>query len=378
MRHAWALMLGALVALLAPHAAQAQHDYWEFNVHGGAFAYDLGIDDDDDEDNTDTDVLAGLRLARHWENGLGIGVNGDWIFADQFQVPPTEAQPEQDDIDIGLFLWSATADYTFPSAGITNFFVTGGVGGATTRLGDVGVNDEDESQTDLLIPVGIGLKIHNDAEDPSWAVRIDARDNLIWRDDIDVVDPEPIEGATEWKNNWELSGGISFFFGGGPAAPPPPTDADGDGVYDDRDQCPNTPLGTPVDSFGCPVPVDSDGDGVPDDRDQCPETPFGEEVDSEGCPIVVEPEPAAACADGRDWFRFNETISVDGRNWVKFGSAATIGMDQLVQIGEYDGVPVYVRAEARQPYTEAYLPLCAPADTYQPYQIEPGVRGTTG
>ncbi len=374
MRHAWALSLGALVALLAPHAAQAQHDYWEFNVHGGAFAYDLGIDDDD-EDNTDTDVLVGLRLARHWENGWGVGVNGDWIFADQFDLPDTA---EDDDINVDLYLYYADLSYAFPSAGRANFFLSAGIGGATTRVSDIPPDDEDQTNSDLLIPLGIGLKIHNDPDDPSWGFRIDAKDALIWRDDIDIVDPEPIEDDTEWKNNWELSGGISFFFGGGPPAPPPPTDSDGDGVYDDRDQCPNTPLGTPVDSFGCPVPVDSDGDGVPDDRDQCPETPFGEEVDSEGCPIVVEPEPAAACADGRDWFRFNETISVDGRNWVKFGSATTIGMDQLVQIGEYDGVPVYVRTEARQPYTEAYLPLCAPADTYQPYQVEPGVRGTTG
>lgn len=375
MRHTWALSLSALVAFLVPCAAQAQHDYWEFNVHAGALAYDLGIDDETDEDNTDTDVLVGLRLARHWANGWGVGLNGDWIFADEL---PVRFEDIEEDIDVDLYLWSLGLDYTFPSAGIANFFATAGVGGATTRVTDIPPNDEDQSQTDLLIPLGIGLKIHNDANDPSWALRIDARDNLIWRDDIDIVDPTPLEDDTEWRNNWELSGGISFFFGGGPPEPPPPTDSDGDGVYDDRDQCPNTPLGTPVDSFGCPVPVDSDGDGVPDDRDQCPETPFGEEVDSDGCPVVVEPEPAAACADGRDWFRFNETISVDGRNWVKFGSATTIGMDQLVQIGEYDGVPVYVRTEARQPYTEAYLPLCAPADTYQPYQVEPGVRGTTG
>lgn len=375
MRHTWALSLSALVVFLVPCAAQAQHDYWEFNVHAGALAYDLGIDDETDEDNTDTDVLVGLRLARHWANGWGVGLNGDWIFADEL---PVRFEDIEEDIDVDLYLWSFGLDYTFPSAGIANFFATAGVGGATTRVTDIPPNDEDQSQTDLLIPLGIGLKIHNDANDPSWALRIDARDNLIWRDDIDIVDPTPLEDDTEWRNNWELSGGISFFFGGGPPEPPPPTDSDGDGVYDDRDQCPNTPLGTPVDSFGCPVPVDSDGDGVPDDRDQCPETPFGEEVDSDGCPVVVEPEPAAACADGRDWFRFNETISVDGRNWVKFGSATTIGMDQLVQIGEYDGVPVYVRTEARQPYTEAYLPLCAPADTYQPYQVEPGVRGTTG
>lgn len=375
MRHAWALTLSALVAFLVPRAAQAQHDYWELNVHGGALAYDLGIDDDEDEDNTDTDVLLGARLAKHWESGFGIGLNGDWVIADKI---PFSFEGQSEDLDVNLFLWSLGLDYTFPSAGITNFFVTAGVGGASTSITDIPPDDEDQSQTDLLVPVGIGVKFHNDAEDPLWAIRIDARDNLIWRDDIDIVDPEPQEDSTELENNWELSGGISFFFGGGPSEPPPPSDTDGDGVYDDRDQCPNTPLGTAVDSFGCPVPVDSDGDGVPDDRDQCPETPFGEEVDSDGCPVVVEPEPAAACADGRDWYRFNETISVDGRNWVKFGSPSTIGMEELVQIGEYDGVPVYVRSDARQPYTEAYVPLCAPADTYQPYQVERGVRGTTG
>jgi len=31
--------------------------------------------------------------------------------------------------------------------------------------------------------------------------------------------------------------------------------------------------------------LDSDGDGVPDDRDQCPGTPRGTEVDATGCPI---------------------------------------------------------------------------------------------
>ena len=30
-----------------------------------------------------------------------------------------------------------------------------------------------------------------------------------------------------------------------------PIDTDGDGVYDDKDQCPNTPKGTVVDAFGC-------------------------------------------------------------------------------------------------------------------------------
>ncbi len=40
----------------------------------------------------------------------------------------------------------------------------------------------------------------------------------------------------------------------GLCAPQPPTpDADGDGVPDSLDQCPDTPLGTTVDASGCPV-----------------------------------------------------------------------------------------------------------------------------
>src|SRR5213080_3981331 len=62
-----------------------------------------------------------------------------------------------------------------------------------------------------------------------------------------------------------------------------PSDEDGDGVLDGLDQCPNTPAGARVDAKGCPI--DSDGDGVPDDVDQCPNTPTGAIVDKAGCPL---------------------------------------------------------------------------------------------
>lgn len=61
-------------------------------------------------------------------------------------------------------------------------------------------------------------------------------------------------------------------------------DADGDGVPDSKDRCPNTPTGAPVDADGCPK--DSDGDGVPDYKDNCPGTPAGAKVDPKGCQIV--------------------------------------------------------------------------------------------
>ncbi len=61
-----------------------------------------------------------------------------------------------------------------------------------------------------------------------------------------------------------------------------PLDADGDGVPDDKDKCPDTPKGAPVDENGCAL--DSDGDGVADYMDKCPDTPAGATVNAEGCP----------------------------------------------------------------------------------------------
>lgn len=62
---------------------------------------------------------------------------------------------------------------------------------------------------------------------------------------------------------------------------PKSVDSDGDGVDDNADRCPNTPLGATVDAYGCEV--DSDGDGVADSKDECPNTPAGATVDERGC-----------------------------------------------------------------------------------------------
>ena len=70
-----------------------------------------------------------------------------------------------------------------------------------------------------------------------------------------------------------------------PMAVPPPKDSDGDGVYDDKDRCPDTPRGVKVDSVGCPL--DTDGDGVYDYLDKCPGTPAGARVDERGCWVLT-------------------------------------------------------------------------------------------
>ncbi len=80
---------------------------------------------------------------------------------------------------------------------------------------------------------------------------------------------------------WQVLAGLRIALGEKPYDPT--QDADGDGVPDARDRCPNTPRGVQVDRDGCPL--DSDGDGVPDYLDRCPGTPPGAIVGPDGCEL---------------------------------------------------------------------------------------------
>ena len=91
-------------------------------------------------------------------------------------------------------------------------------------------------------------------------------------------------------NNLEATIGATFIMGG-----PTLRDSDSDGVIDDWDKCPGTPLGCWVDEVGCPR--DSDGDGVCDGLDRCPNTAAGCPVDQHGCPVD---EDGDGVCDGLD------------------------------------------------------------------------------
>jgi outer membrane protein OmpA-like peptidoglycan-associated protein len=77
---------------------------------------------------------------------------------------------------------------------------------------------------------------------------------------------------------------VNVFVREKPPGPPSPTvavkDADGDGVADVNDLCPDVP--GPLERRGCPLFTDRDGDGVSDDIDRCPELPGSKE--NFGCP----------------------------------------------------------------------------------------------
>ena len=108
---------------------------------------------------------------------------------------------------------------------------------------------------------------------------------------------------------------------------PDDNDQDRDGVPDEYDQCPNTPLGVTVDSHGCTL--DSDRDGVYDDQDKCPDTPMGAKVTAQGCwqisnlffntndsslrinPTTKQPESAGELQDASSVLKQNKALKVD-------------------------------------------------------------------
>ncbi|HJX34936.1 MAG TPA: thrombospondin type 3 repeat-containing protein, partial [Desulfatiglandales bacterium] len=196
---------------------------------------------------------------------IGYDFNKNWGIEGSLNYINAEAEVGGADVD--SYLYRVEGLYYFmPESRWTPFIALG--------LGDLDTYD-----SEFTLDYGLGFKYY-------------ISDKIAFRTDIRHVLPFP-------GNNFIYTAGISFAFGGDkkaavvkPApvvqqpvvqAPVVPKDSDGDGVYDDADQCPRTPSGTKVDSKGCPL--DSDGDGVYDNQDQCPGTPRGTKVDSKGCPL---------------------------------------------------------------------------------------------
>lgn len=106
--------------------------------------------------------------------------------------------------------------------------------------------------------VGLGVNIGGKSVDPLW-----------WMNALDYSYNEMKRPKTQ--------------------ANPCDKDADGDGISDCFDRCPNTPGGVSVDSHGCPF--DTDGDGVPDYKDKQLITPTEcQPVDADGVGKCPEPD----------------------------------------------------------------------------------------
>lgn len=153
-------------------------------------------------------------------------------------------------------------------------------------------DDVRDSEKDTQLNAGAGV-FKNLTE--RLALRGDIR--LMYSPDQEDIQPFAFVGLTAFMG--EIGGAAAI------------GDADGDGVLDPDDKCPNTPPGTRVGPDGCEL--DSDGDGIVDSLDKCPGTPPGLVVDADGCPSAA-PEAAAAP-------ELAETVTIDLNLEFDFDSA---------------------------------------------------------
>ena len=167
----------------------------------------------------------------------------------------------------------------------------------------------------------------------------------------------------------EAAGGAGAPVPGGiSTGKPAPGDADGDGVMDDKDNCPGTVGGILVDKRGCPI--DSDNDGVADNLDKCPGTARGLTVDAKGCPVSASEAGANRSFENTN-FAFDKSELTDYAKATLDNAASVIG--GLVK--KYPGLKVDISGHTDWMGTDAYNQALSErrANSVKAYLVRKGV-----
>lgn len=238
----------AMGALLMTSTLQAD-DISGFTLVPGAGYLDIA-----DERGLDGEVFPSL--------GLGYQFNNRWTTELTAVRADTEISGGTTEVDVDMYRLDAL--YTVnPEDALQGYLVLGGGEMSFEPNGAFSLNGLASSAAEVqesFVNYGVGLKYQ-------FAERVALRGDLRG---ITSLDEEITDTA--------VSMGLSYLFA---QTNRTISDADGDGVSDKLDQCPNTPAGVQVDEKGCAL--DSDGDGVADHEDNCPNTPAGVEVNANGC-----------------------------------------------------------------------------------------------
>ncbi|MDX9740457.1 MAG: OmpA family protein [Gammaproteobacteria bacterium] len=286
-----------------------------------ALNYVIADDDRSADDDFGFQIGIGREIGQRWNLELNLE-------ADNLDIEDGAGAFQQRGVSLnGLYFFSrerAFAPYALIGAGALHNRLPG------------------DNATNLMANAGVGFLTSAGSK---MSLRGEAR--YRWDTDNDTI-PSEDDGFGDWV----VSLGLHIPFGRSSAAPEPapapapvaapvvepePTpvvaDSDGDGVPDDRDECPGTRAGAAVDSRGCEP--DGDGDGVPNADDRCPNTPAGAKVDAFGCEFdsdgdgVVDrldrcPDTAAGVRVDVRGCEIKEVISLQGVNF-ETSSARLIG-----------------------------------------------------
>lgn len=222
---------------------------------------------DTDGDRADDNGAAGLDLDDSLGSiGLGYRFNNPW----QLELVYGQGELSDQGADVDYSTVHLDGLYHFGKGVVTPYVAIG-----------AGYSEFDELRLDETnFNLGGGLKF---AINKILSVRTDVR---------------AIQDFDDSYTDVIASIGLQFLAGGKSAARPAAAaavaapvvqnarlDADGDGVIDSADSCPNTPAGVEVNASGCEL--DSDGDGIVNSKDECPDSELGAKVDEVGCYIIL-------------------------------------------------------------------------------------------
>ena len=226
--------------LLASFTANAEKGEWHI---APSIAYT-----DDDGDRLIDDSVAGLQVQ------IGRSISEHFSLEGLLGYHDIEGYPGQKHLEVGFNAIGAL----WPDSRYSPYIV-GGVGYLRADVGQPdfgGLPAAGTTESNPTGTAGLGLRAH--LGDGPWSLRVEWRMRRTFDSDASLTDQV-------------ASIGLQYAFGGGTDSTP---------VVPLVDDSPAPPAETKDE----PVPeIDSDGDGVTDDRDNCPGTARGVAVDDEGC-----------------------------------------------------------------------------------------------
>ena len=231
----------ALAALLAPALAIGSVYAAEPGFYLGASGGQSFIDDDYDNNIEIDDDETGWKAYLGYQFLPWLGVEAGYV---DFGTYNSNNVLQNTNAELDLSAWQGFLVGTLP-IGPVDLFAKVGAADLEGELDTQNFGQNSENDTQLAYGVGAAYNFGKG----HWSLRVEAEGY----DDNEVDD------------FYFLSAGITYRFFSDPvapvaaapvaAAPEKCADADGDGVCDTEDQCPNTPPGTRVDSIGCDCDV---------------------------------------------------------------------------------------------------------------------------
>ena len=250
-----ATLLGSALLLLSGQALADPEGTLNLYLNGGQYWFD--------DQRLDGSPYRGFELEDSAGGGIGFGYNitDRWAIEGVYDVFSVDVKEIGE--DVGVQNYHLDLMYQFSGQFCGNYLWQPYV---VVGAGELRIDEDsfgyplDWHQRQTMVNVGAGLKYQLA---PRWQIRGDLRG-------FQGVEEGGMDGFLSFAIGYQWQDEIA------------PRDWDGDGIYSNIDQCPQTPPGIDVDGRGCPI--DSDGDGVPDYLDQCPGTPMGMAVNVDGCP----------------------------------------------------------------------------------------------